>query len=220
MYVDATARSEPKSRWHKTTLATENDASASIPFVPLICLFAAGTMGQVTEHFLEQRSATANSSTHFVYAASAQAGGAPPVMLLRTPAEDIARIREILKPTVLELANLFGVSRQAVYDWQAGAQPSRETAVRLTEFARAADIFAKAGAPISSHILRRKVAGGGTVLETLVNGGNVTEAASVLVQTLRREAKQREQLSHHLAGRKRAQVNIADYGAPSFPEEP
>src|SRR4051812_43049267 len=38
----------------------------------------------------------------------------------RTAAQNLSRVREIFAPSVTELAALFGVSRQAIYNWQAG----------------------------------------------------------------------------------------------------
>ena len=137
----------------------------------------------------------------------------------RSAADDLAQVRALLKPTVLELANLFGVSRQAVYDWQTGALPATQTAERLAQLARAADVFDRANLVVAAKILRRKVVGGGTLLDAVLNGGNAEEVDRNLVPTLQREAAQRERLQLQLAGRKRVPVNPDDYGAPALSDD-
>lgn len=132
--------------------------------------------------------------------------------VVRTSAENLARIREILKPTITELANLFGVSRQAVYDWQAGKPLAQENAAKLDDLAKAADALAATGIDGSSQLLRRKIAGSKSLLDVVREGGSATSAAQVLAQTLVREAKQRERLALRLAGRAKPNVPHDDYG--------
>ena len=138
--------------------------------------------------------------------------------IVRTPAENLARIREILKPTITELAHLFGVSRQAVYDWQAGKPTAAENAAKLDDLAKAADALALSGIEGSSKMLRRKIAGGKSLLDVVREGGSAASAAQALAQTLGREAKQREQLALRLAGRTKPNVPHDEYGVPMLDE--
>lgn len=180
--------------------------------------YVIGTMGLLTPELMEQRSATSNWGVQYKHVDSLTSDAAeqPELSLQPTPVEDLARIREVLKPAVLELANLFGVSRQAVYDWQAGAQPNAEVTAKLADLARAADVFTAAGVAANAQTLRRKVAGGGTLLDAVFNGGSAVQFAKSLVQTLQREANQRQKLSQQLAGRRDAPTEIADYGTPNL----
>ena len=179
----------------------------------------AGTMGLVTPQSLEQRAATSNSPVHYEIDMTGVALTIQPVALEPTSADDLARVREVLKPAVLELANIFGVSRQAVYAWQDGAQPAPEAAARLAVLARAADVFAAAGVAAGTRTLRRKVAGGGTVLDAVLTGGDAVLVARSLVQTLQREAAQGKRLTKQLAGRKRGPTDADDYGSPAAAED-
>ena len=138
--------------------------------------------------------------------------------VVRTSAENLARIREILKPTITELANLFGVSRQAVYDWQAGKPLAQENAAKLEDLAKAADVLAATGIDGSSQLLRRNIAGSKSLLDVVREGGSATSAAQMLAQTLVREAKQRERLALRLAGRAKPNVPHDDYGVPMLDE--
>lgn len=178
----------------------------------------AGTMGFVSPQALERSYSTSITNVHYK-AEGAEAQVREALALERTPAQDLALVRGVLKPRVLELANLFGVSRQAVYDWQAGAQPAREAAHRLAILARAAEVFAEANVKVDAKTLRRKVSGGGTVLDAVLSGGDVERVARSLVPTLQREAAQRQRLSQQLAGRKRVPVSADGYGTPAVSED-
>lgn len=178
----------------------------------------AGTMGFVSPQAMERSYSTSIATVHYK-SEGVEAKTQEAVEFERTPAQDLACVREVLKPTVLELASLFGVSRQAVYDWQGGAQPSPQAAERLAILARAADVFANANIKVDPKVLRRKVSGGGTVLDAVLNGGDWEHVARSLVPTLQREAAQRERLSQQLAGRKRGSISPDDYGAPAVSED-
>ena len=184
----------------------------------LFANFVVGTMGLITPQAFESKYSTSIANVHYKVDGNENEAHAV-VKLERTSAQDLARVREVLKPAVLELANLFGVSRQAVYDWQAGAQPGLQVAARLATLARAADVFAKAHVAVDARTLRRRVAGGGTVLDAVLRDEDAAQVARSLVSTLRREAAQRERLTRQLAGRKRGPVNVDDYGTPAVSED-
>ena len=141
------------------------------------------------------------------------------VQAARTPAESLVRIREILKPAVSDLATLFGVSRQAIYNWQAGEQPKPEHLVKLEGLARAADIIAAEGLPRPSQLLKRKISNGRNLLDIVRAGGTASEAAQSLVRIVRREEQQRKLLGDRLAGRKRPLSDYADMGVPMLDEQ-
>ena len=84
--------------------------------------------------------------------------------------------------------------------------------------AYAAQLFANADLRVTANTLRRKIAGGATLLEAIFAQSNVTEVSQSLIGTLQRENSQKERIAEQLAGRKRGPVNLADYGAPSLSE--
>jgi len=179
-----------------------------------------GTMGLLTPQAVENLYANATSIAPVHYNINGfQDEAAYGVELEHSPAENLARIREVLKPTMLELASLFGVSRQAVYDWQQGSQPAPQTAQRLAQLARVADVFADSDLSVNAKMLRRKVVGGGTLLDAMLSDGDAKSIARSFVGTLKREASQRERLQVHLAGRERTPANPSDYGAPALSED-
>lgn len=136
----------------------------------------------------------------------------------RTPIEDIARVREVLKLTVTELATVVGVSRQAVYDWLSEKPVAAENANKLSSLGRAADAVA-AEVPNPVFALRRKLAGGKTFIEFLKDGGDAEHAALTLVSMLRRESEQRDRLQARLAARQDRKIAAAVVGVPMHNDE-
>ena len=178
-----------------------------------------GTMGLLTPQMLEQRTGTSTLPIH--YESRLQRAGAIESAthpLEPSAAEDLELVRQVFKPTMLELANLFGVSRQALYGWQAGAQPAQEAASRLAALARAAAVFSQAGVAVDARTLRRKLTGGRTLLDAIASGQAAEPLAQSLVDTLQREAAQRLKVQTHLASRKRNSAQPGDYGAPGLVE--
>lgn len=135
---------------------------------------------------------------------------------LRLPAENMAHIRAVMKLAVSELSLLLGVSRQAIYDWQNGAQPSPHNAERLEDLAKAADVFLAEGIVVTPRLLKRRIAGGKTFFDNIRDGGSTEHAARSLVQTIRRELEQRKALDARLAGRKPPSMDYTDVGVPTL----
>lgn len=199
--------------------ASAFEVAGAKAIVALSCAYyVVGTMGHLTPELIEQRSATSSWGVHYEHAkdGTRQETEDSALALQPTPAEDITLIREVLKPAMLELANVFGVSRQTVYDWQSGTKPSAEAAAKLADLARAAEVFSASGVTANAQTLRRKVAGGGTLVDAVLNGGSAVQVAKLLVGTLQREANQRQRLSQQLAGRKSSPMDVAEYGVPSL----
>lgn len=142
--------------------------------------------------------------------------GAP---LEPTSAENLSLVRRVLNPQVLELSQAFGVSRQAVYDWQKGSKPSAKAELGLQLLARIAQMLEGRGISVDHGILNRKVPGGSTLLQAVVSGQFSDTQAQRLVDTLYRESQQRFRLQQQLAARKRAPAQTRDYGAPAMSEE-
>lgn len=204
----------------KTTLSgmATSESKGMTAFAPYVmCALLAGTGGYTTADYLTKRSDHGYKFIQFQNAPSAVELAAQEDVV-RTSAENLARIREILKPTITELANLFGVSRQAVYDWQAGKPTAPENAAKLDDLANAADTLAATGIVRSSQLLRRKIAGSKSLLDVVREGGSAISAAQVLAQMLVREAKQRERLALRLVGRTKPNVPHDDYGVPMLHE--
>jgi hypothetical protein len=132
----------------------------------------------------------------------------------RTPAQSVAHIRAVLRTTVTELANLFEVSRQAVYGWLEGTQPTVTHGAKLADLAKAADVLVLEGVVGTSRDLRRKLPGGKTLFDSIRDGDSAEAGARVLVQMLRHETEQRRKLDARLGAREKRTLDYADAGAP------
>jgi transcriptional regulator with XRE-family HTH domain len=132
---------------------------------------------------------------------------------VRTPAEDLARIREVLRPAVSDLATTLGVSRQSVYNWLNGEQVAEENAARLRDLAQAADVLAHEGVAVNAALLKRKFANGRTLMQVAQAGESARGTALVLVQIHKREVAQRERMNARFANRAKKPAS-ADFDLP------
>lgn len=182
----------------------------------ILSYWVAGTFGLLSPMYLHGSAATANWNINQIEfdVARATAGDAA-----SAAARDIVHIRQVMKTSVSELARVFGVSRQAVHEWIKGGALSPRNAQRLSELAQAADVLIESGIEITPQMLRRKIGGGLSLLESVKENGNVLELARKLVDTLSRESQQRERLAARLAGRQKPAVDSIDFGAPHLKED-
>ena len=191
-------------------LAYPRFRAATVPAIMIgaMIAFQAGTGGAQTADYYRQRGPKGYSFVPYGDLNPPR----DPAPEVRTPLDDLARIRGVLKPSVTDLAGALGVSRQAIYDWQSGKAISSENARRLAGFARAADVLSTEGVAASPRLLQRKVQSGNSLLDIARQGGSLEEAARVLASIIQREAKQRQVLAARLAGRRRPLDPDEDYG--------
>ncbi len=174
-----------------------------------------GTGGAATLSYVKER-----GTKGYPYVVCDSAQSRPGAMAGYTPAENLGHIRAVLKPTVTELASMLRVSRQAIYDWQAGKPIASENASRLADLAHAADIFAAEGLKGASPTLRRSIRNGKSFLDLVREGASGESAARALLDIVRREAREREALKSRLAGRMRPSRDaFEDVGAPMLDEK-
>jgi hypothetical protein len=143
------------------------------------------------QHNRSTESIISNPVKHYAVAATC----------VRTPTEDLKRIREVFDPAVSDLAKCFNISRQTIYNWLNREQPNPEHVEKLQDFALAADMFAESGITISGNLLKRKVYSDKSLFEVIRDGGSAKDAAQLLIQIVRHETSQRELLSARFAGR-------------------
>jgi DNA-binding XRE family transcriptional regulator len=161
--------------------------------VPITIVLGIGTGGYLTAEYCKQRKDgfTFNRQD----ARSAQAA------TVATTADHLARIKSVLKLTVVELADCIGVSRQAIYNWKSGADIKANNAAKLESLKSATDVILAASLPASPLLLARKLRGGKTLLEIISGGGDGSEAARSLVQMVKQESEARKALDERFANR-------------------
>ena len=182
------------STWFKPISVT-GASRAIVALVTVVTLASTtGTGGSNDASLLKDKLAHANRSWEHLPQPQIQ-------NYARSVTEDLSRIRKFFSPSVSDLAATLGVSRQTVYNWQNGEQPKEALAEKLSDLARAADVFAQSDIQFSSALARRKFANGKTLFQVVETNDSATEAAKLLVRILETEARQRSVLEARFANR-------------------
>ncbi|MGK2913137.1 MAG: hypothetical protein ACSLE5_01560 [Porticoccaceae bacterium] len=101
---------------------------------------------------------------------------------VRTAAEHIENIRNVLNPAVADLATLFDVSRQAIYKWLTGSSnPEQDKLDRIVELSRIADAFHTAGVSRAGNLLKMKTFGGRSLMDFIKSSENRDEHVALLI---------------------------------------
>lgn len=101
---------------------------------------------------------------------------------VRTAAEHIENIRNVLNPAVADLATLFDVSRQAIYKWLTGSSnPEQDKLDRIVELSRIADAFHTAGVSRAGNLLKMKTFGGRSLMDFIKSRENRDEHVALLI---------------------------------------
>jgi DNA-binding transcriptional regulator YiaG len=110
--------------------------------------------------------------------------------------EAIRQIRNKLGLKMSEVADIFGVSRQAVYLWLEGGNLKPEYSQRIWDISRIADQLQSAGIERPEHFIHRPVSADGlTLYQLLSRGGNVDTALSYLEEQSAAEQRIRDRTS-------------------------
>jgi DNA-binding XRE family transcriptional regulator len=207
---DSMNASEGYNKWPTLPKVVQN----AVVVPALMFGLCAGTGGADTIQYLKARGGMGYERAHI-----RQISPVIDFSCVSTPADQLAQIREVLHPSVTELANSLGVSRQTVYSWQAGKPIAQENAIRLADLAAAAALFASAEIAVHPQLLRRSIHKGKNLLEIARDGGSAKEAAQSLIEIIRRENRQMEALKAQLADRSRlSREDFEDIGIPALNE--
>lgn len=116
--------------------------------------------------------------------------------------------------TMNRLPEVFGVSRQTIYNWLSGEKtPKEQHHAKLYQLAAAAKIFQTAGFKPSSATLDKAIAHGKSLLQIIAEGGNGEDAANRLLRILKRGSEARAKLADIIGDRKPQQLQASDMGA-------
>jgi transcriptional regulator with XRE-family HTH domain len=182
-----------------------------------VIAFLVGTGGLATADYIAGRDQRGYRFEGIEYR-----GSAPSIrstqLDLRSPVDNLARVREVFVPSVTDLASLFNVSRQTIYNWQSGETIAPENADRLERLARAADHLAEHSLGQKLSVLRRRISNGKNFFELVKSGADAESIARTLVNTIEREFDQRQRLNARLGNRPRRPVDPADLGTPHLDE--
>lgn len=174
---------------------------------PMTNAYKAGTGGITDIHYLNSRQEQGYKFTFIVNLPS------PIIRDSHLTAQHLTRIKQIMKPSIAELSTLFDVSRQTIYNWLSGEEPTTENVIKIENLLKTANFLADAGLT-SSQLLKRKIIGTQSLYDIIQKGGASFEAAQKLVNIIQNETNQRTLLEERLKGRKPKSKNYDDFGSP------
>lgn len=174
-----------------------------------------GTGGALTEHFLSSR-----AGGYAIMGVEPRTARAP--QLVRDgQLPDCAGMMTLVKDTfgrsMTRLAEVFGVSRQTLYNWMRGELPKAQHQARLRELAAAAEVLRSEGIVATPPLLGRVVSRGRPLLELVAEQGDGADAARKLVSIVRRSERERTRLAATSKGRK-SRPGRADMGLVALDE--
>ena len=101
---------------------------------------------------------------------------------IRSAAEHLANIRQVLNPAIVDLATVFGVSRQAIYKWIGGeSTPEDHKLERIRSLSLAADAFQKAGVTRASSLVKMKAFESRSLMDLVAAGQLLPEHTQTLI---------------------------------------
>lgn len=116
------------------------------------------------------------------------------------------------------LPEVFGVSRQALYNWLNGDTPAASQHARIRNLADAAAVFqARAFKPTSAS-MDRVLSGGKSFLQLMSEGAEGRTTAEKLVRVMERSAQARGRLASLLADEQPVALSASDLGSAARDE--
>lgn len=111
----------------------------------------------------------------------------------------ILQIRDRLGLRMSELADIFGVSRQAVYLWLKGENVKNEYIQRIWQLSAIAEQAQFSGINRPEHFIHRPLSSAGeSLFQLLANGGNLDSALTILKEQSKAEQGSRaKSFAHH-----------------------
>ena len=153
--------------------------------------------------------------------------GYAPVEVVQSipPVEDqpyarlMVEVRAGFGRTLSRLTEVFGVSRQTLYNWLEGETPREEHRERLRQLADAAQVFVELKFKPTTQMLDRTIANGKSLLQLIAEGDNGKESAKRLIRIHQRGQSSRIQLDELLVGRPKSKPKASDFGAEALDEK-
>lgn len=157
---------------------------------------------------------------HHVGYRLASVGGGSAVAVEPAPhVQQMQRVKAGFGRTMSRLPEVFGVSRQTLYNWHSGEKKPKDAHLqRLRQLAEAASVFADLEFKPTAASLDRTLVQGKSFLQLLAQGEDGKETAKKLIRVHRRSEDSRAKLGAMLGGHK-ARPAAEDLGAPAFKED-
>jgi len=121
---------------------------------------------------------------------------AKPIEIAYAPstAQMLSRIRDVFGLRMSEIAQIFGVSRRAAYDWLEGAIPKPDTVTKIYNVDKYAQELRASGITSLERYVRRPIASGRSLLDLLMSGENIDAAIAIIRHIAAEDTMNRKQL--------------------------
>ena len=101
---------------------------------------------------------------------------------VRSSVAHIENVREVMNPSMADLAAVFGVSRQAVYKWiSRDSEPEPPTQLKIAELSRMADLLRSAKIERAGALMKMKAFDGQSLMDLIKQGTSKPEHVSALI---------------------------------------
>lgn len=192
-------------RWTPVDRRESQNLLATTVFAAAVGLgLFAGTGGHISQDYVLKRLLPRTGSTLQGSASHAQ------TLRRQGLSVELDTIRSALRLSVAELAQLFGVSRPTIYNWQNGSSVTEQHAVRLRAIASALEPHLALFETQPARFAHRAVDGRSTLLQLLQQRHEPRVVIQHLTSILQKEAAQRARLASRLQGRS-AERGVADF---------
>ncbi len=181
--------SQSTQRW------TPLNAAGCTTVAAILFGLSPGTGGHYSEEYLRQRGVIG-------YPMAVMAPVPQSLQTLSGIATQLEAIRAALRLSVKELAGLFDVSRQTIYNWQSGAALDPRHEARIREITTALEPRMALFQAQTGRLSHRVVADRTTLLEAMAQNRDAEEWVGKLAGLLTEEAAQKARLTQRLQGRR------------------
>ncbi len=125
-------------------------------------------------------------------------------------AEDTTdRLKRVFGLSISKQAQIFGVSRQAVYNWRNGEEPTGKNLESLMDLNNAAELFETEGIQVTGLLMKRPFIQGKSLLDLMEAKASIYQPAQKLVNQIKREAEEKSRLAQRFGHRQQPKI---DYG--------
>lgn len=150
-----------------------------------ISLFTAGTGGMLTAHGLENLGGQIYEPRLHIES---------PIVNkvdMRSPAEQVAFIREIFALNMSDLAIVLNVTRPTIYAWLDGQEPKPEMLNQIRQISQVADRLQSLNMPRTDTLVRRPIFDGRSLLDKLKAGEDISDYLPILKNLANKEEQAR-----------------------------
>jgi len=112
---------------------------------------------------------------------------------MRSPADFVKNIRDVLGINMSDLASLLGVTRPTAYSWLQGQEPKPEAVIHIQRLSRMADEIKEANVIRLDKLVHRPILKGLSLLDIVKTDGDIVKALATLKAVANKEERTRRE---------------------------